>query len=258
MDRFIAQLVEAFAARPLQYFHERELHCEFFGLARGALGTAATADREPVHLLRYEYNTLWRYRRSGVAREQRFAERFSADGDVGDIDFALLRREFVESHPYLAVMNKDETIRAGLRTCPWPADQPSPMIDRGLEFKMAHVHPFGPLPRQHAVRLSDFNAMAAGVLLDCRKLAQERVGTAYLVAFSHHTSRNWFSQEYVESLFADCLQEWMRCYDGPPGVTERQLRLLFVLPDRCFRWGEWETTFPHEILVSVPPPVTPI
>src|ERR1700694_2132145 len=117
MDQYILKLVEVFQANPLHFFHEKELHLAFSGIAREGSSTASTTDGQTVHLLRQDYNTLWRYRRKGL---NGFAIRFDGEGGVGAIDFALLRKEFVETNDYLTVMNKEEPLRRALRVVPWP------------------------------------------------------------------------------------------------------------------------------------------
>jgi hypothetical protein len=259
MDSCLLQLVERFQFQPLDYFHERELHCEFFRLSREAIGSEQTLDGYPVYLLRHEYNTVWRYFRSGVSQEKKFAKRYEESGKgsekgpkVGAIDFVLLRRDFVREYDYLTVMNKEEALRCRLRVEPW--EEYSRAIDRAVEFKMTHVHCVGPPPWQPAVRFSDFNVVSVGMPTDCRKLAGERVRIAYLVAFSHHTyeNENWFNQNCVEAMFGECVREWRRCYDGPNELgIEHQLRLLLVMPNLCFRWGNWEVQFPNEKLIEI-------
>ncbi len=249
MDQQIHGLVKDYLTHPLMYFHEREIHCKFFCLGREKLGIKKTHDDISVHLLRYEYNTLWRYRRTGENSENSFAKRSSEDGKVGDIDFALLRREFVEGNDYLAVMNKEEPIRNQFRINPWPEDQNSPMIERGLEFKMAHVNSSGRerIPR---VKRGVFNALRAGCKVDCRKLARERVQVAYIVAFSHICA-DWFDSRFVYEMFEDCIHQWNQHYDGSVGNGVGDLRLLFVKPNQCFRWGNWAIDFPHQVVVDI-------
>ena len=246
MENCILDLARIFQSNPLQFFHEGEVHSTFFGLARNALGEAQTSDGHTVHLLRQEYNTLWRYRRKG---DDGFSERFSnkGEGDVGEIDFVVLKRSFVEANRYLTVMNKEEDFRSRLRIVPWPNAELSPMIQHGLEFKMAHVHLEGPPPHGQAVCVSDFNQKE--MVLDCRKLACERVEVAYFVALTHATHLRWFDTDYVAALFNTCIQEWDRCYDGP-GEALTRLRLLVVAPNQCFRWGAWSVGFPNELIVE--------
>jgi hypothetical protein len=247
VDQYIIELVKLFQGDPLQFFHEKEMHSAFFGLSRGRSGNAQTKDMHIVSLLRQDYNTLWRYRRRGV---NGFKERLSnkGEGDVGEVDFVLLKEEFVKGHIYLEVMNKEEDIRSSLRINPWAGDGTSQMIERGVEFKMAHVHPVGPRPRIHGVTPSDFNDK--GMILDCRKLACERVGIGYSVAFLHKPYLDWLDVPYVTGLFVKCVGEWMECYDGPDNRRDR-LRLLIVSPDKCYWWGCWEVEFPHGVGIAV-------
>lgn len=144
MEEALRLLIAAFQNNPWNYFHEAEVHARFAEIVRGRFGSAQTLDHRTVDLLRYEYNTLWRYQRSNVPEP--FATRLPAWGKAGFIDFVLLDKNFVERSVYLMVMNKHEPIRQTLRHDPWPSDRLSPMIAEAIEFKMAHVHPFGPKP----------------------------------------------------------------------------------------------------------------
>lgn len=246
MDQYILELVRLFQANPLHFFHEREIHSAFFSLGRERSGTAMTSDGQSIHLFRQDYNTLWRYRRRGA---DGFATRFSepGEGDVGEIDFVLLRRIFVGSNRYLTVMNKEEANRRPIRSNDWTRNRPSPIIERGLEFKMAHVHSVGPQPRGQAVRDSDVDQDE--IILDCRKLACERVGIGYSVTLTHQSYRDWLDLDYVRDLFMKCIREWNRCDDGPGDATSR-LRLIIVSPTQCFRWGAWEVNFPGQVQVQ--------
>jgi len=247
MEQCICTLAEHFQADPMQFFHEKEVHSEFFGVGRTALGMAQTNDEHDIQLLRQDYNTLWRYHRAG---ENGFADRFGAPGEgyVGEIDFVLLRKSFVEAHQYLAVMNKEEVIRRELRRNLWQQNELSPIIERGLEFKMAHVHPVGPPPRQPGVTVGRLNFHQ--INLDCRKLACERVGVAYSVVLTHLPYGQWLNEDYVTRLFTTCVQSWTDCFDGPGTAIER-LRLLLVSPNQCFRWGGWEVAFPTETIIQL-------
>jgi hypothetical protein len=136
-----------------------------------------------------------------------------------------------------------------LRRNLWQQHDSSPLIDRGVEFKMAHVHPVGPAPRRPGVTVSclDFHQ----IRLDCRKLACERMAVAYSVVFTHLPYGRWLTTDHVAQLFGTCVQSWTDCSDGQGTATDR-LRLLLVSPTQCFRWGQWEVEFPNETVVRLP------
>lgn len=245
MDAYIRTLVDVFQANPWQFFHEREIHSRFFGISRDACGMAHSAGGYCVHLLRQDYNTLWRYHGNG---DDAFGIRLGAgEGDVGEIDFVTLKQEFVVGRPYLEVMNKEETIRQPLRDAIWQPNGLSPIIQCGLEFKMAHVHPVGPLAnRGQGVNMGHFNVL--GFVSDCRKLACERAGIGYVATLMHQPHGNWFNNAFAANLFNECVDDWNRCDAGPGPVGER-LRLLIVSPDQCFQRGNWAVQFPNGVAV---------
>ncbi|MBL8621832.1 MAG: hypothetical protein JNK64_11030 [Myxococcales bacterium] len=187
LESLLVQLAGRFVERPFDYFSERELQAEFYALARGAFGEATVADgngrHHTVSLFRHEYNTLGRYR--GGAKKEAFLQRYSrqGEGDVGALDFAVLERAFAEANKLLTVINKDETCRALLRAAVDAGHKPA-ILAAGVEFKMAHVSKqAGGEPTT-----ADLNQLEAGLLADCRKLAHERPGIAYAIAFSHTAS----------------------------------------------------------------------
>lgn len=184
LEELIGQLAGHFVEHPFDYFSERELQAEFYALARGAFGTAtvtgANGARHAVSLFRHEYNTLGRYR--GGAKKEAFSTRYTrkGEGDVGALDFALLERAFAETTELQTVINKDETRRALLREAVDAGHQP-PILAAGIEFKMAHVSK----QTSGEPTSADLRQLEDGLLADCRKLAHERPGVAYAIAFSH-------------------------------------------------------------------------
>ena len=184
LESLIGTLARHFVERPFDYFSERELQAEFYALGRGAFGAATVTGvddaRHTVSLFRHEYNTLGRYR--GGAKKEAFLQRYTrkGEGDVGALDFAVLERAFAETADLLTVINKDESRRQILREAV-DTEQRPPILAAGIEFKMAHVS------KQTAGEptSADLRQLEAGLLADCRKLAHERPGIAYAIAFSH-------------------------------------------------------------------------
>src|SRR5262249_36069643 len=142
-------------------------------------------------------------------------------------------------HELLTVINKDETRRQGLRQNPWTEQGTSAVIDLGIEFKMAHRR------HQMDVAQGQVNALRAGMLLDARKLATERISKGYLLAFSHGQL-----PERDDAL--DILQNVVNEHQQRRiGVEAVQLRVLLATPQHTFLAGGWAmpNDFPHmEIL----------
>jgi hypothetical protein len=171
LEEAISKLAHAFVTEPHQFFSERELQSEFYGLCRGRFGSERPKDRQDVdvHLFRHEYNTIGRYKRS-----EAFRQRHADQGTTGVLDFAILKPDFVAANDLLVVINKHERRRTMLREA-----TVSPVLDVGMEFKMAHVREKGQVSR------GAVNVLAIGIEEDCCKLARERPAHAYVVAFSH-------------------------------------------------------------------------
>lgn len=100
LEARIEALARTFQSQPFAFFSERELHGEFFGLCREAFGHATPHGTSVVlPLFRHEYNNIWRYQRAEPAGA--FTSRRSDGGrktGPGSLDFAILRRTFVESN----------------------------------------------------------------------------------------------------------------------------------------------------------------
>jgi hypothetical protein len=213
----IGRLVAEFQACPWEYFHEKDLHSRFAGLCHGAFGSAKPTDRDfEVDLFRQEYDTVWRYYRAG---EKAFAERYAREGTTAALDFAVLSPEFVRTHEWLTVVNKDENRRASLRR----ANAPNPAIDIGIEFKMIHFR------TTDFVQESDVTTLRKGMLEDCRKLRLEAMPFAFLIGFSHGIRP---SVAEVAQIEAACQEEYaqyngsgslrvMVAVSGIPGTLQR-------------------------------------
>jgi hypothetical protein len=237
VEDLIAQLVHQFNDAPSQFFHEEELHGVFFGLCRGNFPLVHTRDNHEVHLFRHEYDTIWRYARRDP---EPYTERLTDRGVTACFDFALLSQGFVQQHELLTVINKHEARRLGLRQNPWWTEQgPSAVIDVGIEFKMAH--------RRHQMDIAQgqVNALRAGMLLDARKLATERVGRAYLLAFSHGPLPN-------NDVAAQILQAVVAEHVLRNDVQAVQLRALLATPLQTFLAGGWANPqgFPNPLPVQ--------
>jgi hypothetical protein len=233
-DGVIAQIVTAFQAAPHDSFHERELHALFFCLARQMFGHAQTRDGYQVCLLRHEYETIWLYRKRN--EPEPFSVRYPeliqrVPATTGCFDFALLLRTFVEGNVLLTVINKSETSRARLRSAPgqaWPANQTSVAIEAAVEFKMAHRQ------WQFDVAQGQINQLRNGMLLDCRKLARERVPSAYVLGFSHGPGP---SQGEATGILDACQREFLAKYDGPP--AQCSLQAIIATPSDTYLSGSW-------------------
>ena len=174
LQRHLLDLFSDFQRRPREFFHERELHAHLYSLAREPLGTLATSDGVEIHRLRYEYDSIWRY-----VGDDGYKARHSNAGKTCNLDFAILRDDFVKGHDHLDIVNKDETRRKEIRSQAEDEDF-SPAIDAAIEFKMAFV------TRNPTVGPNEIGLNA--ILQDCRKLAQERVRNGYILVFSHGPS----------------------------------------------------------------------
>lgn len=234
LEELLVALARRFVERPFDYFSERELQAEFYALARGAFGAVWVkgVDGAPhaISLFRHEYNTLGRYR--GGAKKEAFLQRYTrkGEGDVGALDFAILERAFAETADLLTVINKDESRRQILRKAVDTGPQP-PILAAGIEFKMAHVS------KQAAGEptSADLKQLEAGLLADCRKLAHERPGVAYAIAFSH-TARIPDASE----LLASARGQFMAHH--PKG----DVRLALIARETAHTDGAWRSAaFPN-------------
>lgn len=219
LERAMAQLVTAFASSPMQFFSEREMQAEFYGLCRGRFGSAKPKDRPDLELLlfRHEYNTLGRYRRD--RRAGSFRAKFSDEGKAGALDFVILNPEFVSSNELLAVINKHERRRAVLRNA-----GSTRAIDVGIEFKMAHVR------EALSVTRSAVTDLVKGFLEDCRKLAHERPVNAYALVFSHGPGPD---AEQARRMLGAGASELAGC--------GTDARLLVATPTATYLTGAWTT-----------------
>lgn len=211
LEQAIVELVQEFYDRPQDFFHEQELHTQFHAGSRERLGKAVTRDGRTVSLLRHEYETLWRYSR----KKDQYRHRY--DGGVGTkaatIDFALLAADFVGSHDYLTVVNKDDERRARLRS-----QLDLVAIQAGIEFKMAHVRSALYVDR------SAIRSFQKEMEIDCRKLAHERVAVAYILGFSHGPAP---LQEEARLIFKSCQEQYESASPRGP------LKLMLTTPESC-------------------------
>ena len=195
LAKAVRRLLTRFQKTPHAYFHERELHAEFFGMVRSESGTCSTSDGKKIHLLRYEYESLNRY--SGRAYDQPAAE----GGTTAAFDFALLRKDFVKCNDLLTVINKHEPRRRSIRD-KWSYEQASPAVEAAVEFKMAH-RVLGPIGDGR------INQLANGMLQDCRKLRCERVAHAVVIGMSHGPLPTC---EAAKTIICDCKKVWGKPY----------------------------------------------
>jgi hypothetical protein len=232
MDRYLLALTQQFLHDPLHFFHEHEIHDVFFQLTREEFGRATT----------HEYDSIWRYH--GRKHPHPFADRLNAGGKAANVDFVLLRRQFVTGYDYLTVMNKEEPLRANLRDVANGVHR-SLAIDRAVEFKMAHCRPFG-AGMQRGVGKGGFNALRKEMLWDCRKLANEGPCVAYLTAFMHPVVGGWFHPECFGLLANECSAEWTQITTAVWGPeVQGDLRIVLVVAhEGCYHQGNWEVDFP--------------
>lgn len=235
LQQAIANLSGVFQARPDDFFHERELHAAFFNLARAGAGHAVTRDGFDIHRLRYEYETIWRYKKTGAQfpYRQRYPEH--GENPVGattaTIDFALLHEQFIAEHELVTVINKCEQCRVTLRQMSdglWPSDKLSVAIEAALEFKMAHRRD------QMSIGKGRINELREGMALDCRKLARERPPRSFVIGFSHGTAP---IQSEAANLVNACIKEFQESYDGPLGII---LRVAIITPFVTYLSSNWD------------------
>jgi hypothetical protein len=225
----IAKLTADFVQEPLRFFHEKELHGRYYALCRHESEEALTRDDVPVHLFRHEYNSVYHY-----VRERKNPLCFTAayTGEQGKpvaIDFALLKRIFVERHDYLTVMNKDKLRRSVLwRDEPMdPGDGRSVALQKAIEFKMAHVR------TRMDVSQGALNALSREMVIDCRKLGFESPVSAYVLGFSHGPRPDAADANSIIDL---CVQAYDQTYRGP-GTGD--IRVLVATPTAVCLRGNW-------------------
>lgn len=197
VDNSIRELATTFLRNPLDYFQEREAHSTFFCICRKRFGSANTKGNPSVEvsLFRQEYNTIWR-----LVRGESFAERYDSIGKPGSLDFAILRADFVEKNGLLCIVNKDENIRKAVREIARKSIH-SPVIEVGIEFKMAHL--------RAALEISDreIQELESGMIVDAQKMAQERVENGYLVGFCHGSTLGDARAEQIAKVCASSFQK---------------------------------------------------
>jgi hypothetical protein len=225
IEGLIAKLVREFQTNPVHFFHERELHAKFFGKCRHEFGTATTADGFAVPLFRYEYDSIWKYARHDP---ELFAHRLSDRGTTACLDFVLLRTDFVTGHRLLDVINKCEPRRRRFRDAVvWDIDNTSAAYEVGIEFKMAYRR------CAESILQGQVNALSAGMRLDARKLAVERVRIGYVLGFSHGPLPD---NQSAVNVVHNTLQEYTaRRENGVP----TQLRVLLAKPGRTVLSQGW-------------------
>jgi hypothetical protein len=202
------ELALGFRAQPNAYFHERELHAEFYSLARPRAGRCKTKDGDCIDLLRYEYDSLNRY----VGRA--YKQPVESGGRTAAFDFAVLQQSFVHENDLLTVINKHETRRQVIRR-KWITSEASPAIDIAIEFKMAHHR------SKRIISPGQINQLKRGMLQDCRKLKCERPARAMVIGFSHGPEPYEMD---AQSIIDECKQTW-------EGVRTGTLVVSIVTPD---------------------------
>lgn len=164
----VRNLFQSFKENPQNFFSEREIHCLFWEKAKDAFGSAPAREGvKAIRLLRHEYESVWRYK-----RKNKFEEKYSNEGSTAAFDFVVLKKSFVESNDHLTVVNKDEPKRRSLRNL-------DGIFDLVIEFKMAHHR------NQGKITQSQEDAYLRDMILDARKCAQEKPGTAVIIGLSH-------------------------------------------------------------------------
>ena len=142
-------------------------------------------------MFRQEYDTIWRYKRKD---NPPFDERYTEVGTPACIDFVILKKKFVKEHDLLTVINKDEDRRKAIR----PENISNPAIDVGIEFKMSHW------TKKLSIEKAGINQLEKGLLEDCRKLAQECIPDAYIIAFSHEIDPKRVKFEDLKNIAEEC------------------------------------------------------
>lgn len=230
-------VLELFLKDPLNYFSEYELHPEFYGLCRGDFGDALPRGGDkPLKLFRQEYNTIWRYIGDNE-NPYPFARRYVDRGIPGRLDFAVLRREFVEKNTHLMVVNKDENRRRGLRLSVQD-DGPvtSAAIEVSVEFKMLHV-------TKEMWVTDGVGKFQEAMEADSRKMALEGIPEAFAVGFSHGPLPD---DIMAKSVALGCINYYKRY--KPDG----SIRVLLATPQATFLAGDWSdpAKFPGAVEVA--------
>lgn len=227
----IATLARQFQESPKQFFHERELHATFFGLCRHRLPIVATKDAHQIQVFRYEYESIWKYKRSAPAP---YTEPLEDRGTTACLDFVVLREQFVRDHNLLMVINKDETLRSELRKKLWADDGSSRVIEVGIEFKMAHRS------KNFDIKIGQINSLHNGMLLDSRKLAVERVSNGYLLGFSHGSAPD---KDTAAKIIQEVIREHSKVRSDQLNVRSDplavKLNVLLATPDKTYLSAGW-------------------
>ena len=232
LERKMALLIQQFAEDPYQLFHENEVHAVFFGLTREPVGAATPRNHQrPVHLLRHEYDTIWRY-----SNQEGFRTRFADQGTTACLDFAVLKEEFITANDLLTVINKDENRRKALRRQATGQDCiDSPAIHAGVEFKMLHV--------RTAIEVMGDEGFVKEMHRDSRKLGLEGIAHAYVLGLSHGP---WPEQRYAATIASECRQ----CYQTYK--LDGSIRVLVATPAQTTLLGNWTDSnlFPNPHVVK--------
>lgn len=206
LEEKVGILIEKFLSQPYNFFHEKEIHSVFFNLCREQFGRANPNDEQiEIDLFRQEYDTIWLYRhpkKDELSSSEKFSKKYESSGTTrattGVIDFVILNKDFVKNHTWLTGINKDEKGRKEIR-CMDITNKP--IIDIGIEFKMAHI------TKNKSISNSAIKNLEEGLLEDCRKLAQELIPYACVLGFSHGSLP---ALPETERLVTKCQQEYLK------------------------------------------------
>ena len=230
-DEQIAALVRDFQEASHDFLCEKELHAHFHRLGRDAYPKKyQTLDEQAMSPFRHDYETLWRYH-SG----DRFADRHRNSGSTATFDFALLQPYFIEHADYLTVGNKNEQQREMIRSLrPIPIYLGCSPIQAAIEIKMAARR------NAHDVTAGDANRLEDRMLAACCKLAQERVGHAYVVGISHGLMPDL---RRAQATVTTCLRLLQARY------PDAHMCVLVATPTQTVLGGDWaeEVEWPNVV-----------
>ena len=162
---------------PYEFFCEPELHAKFYSLCRDKFPTFDTPDGKRVAAFRSQYDTVWRYQAG-----DRFAER---PPGTAALSRPRLRGTPPKLHQSFVLPNGPGTRMSdfGWSTRLQPEQEPrykSEPVQAGHRAEASgHVQNLLEVSEGQVNRLED------RLLASCCKLAQERVGHAYIIGLSH-------------------------------------------------------------------------
>lgn len=237
LESKIAELVQRFADAPTRFFAEPDLLAVLHALClqdkidpsngNNWRATEFTSDGHETPVIRFEYDTVWRYPRGDKKMPARLVEK----GTTKKFDLAVLHRSFITGNEVLSVINKHESAREANRRIPWENGGSSGVVAQAVEIKMSHRRSSLDILKPQIKNLE--REMKA----DARKLAAERIGEGYVIGFSHGPLPDAASARKIVAAVVRAHEK--RCGDEE-NLPPLAIRVLLATPARTYLSMGWK------------------